>query len=134
MIGKGQMVSQVKRAVMLAAILGMLLGGVGVYAAVATGRMVIGLKQPATPAVIKQIALDTQSQIIQVSPTGAYLLVLPKKKKTPAEIKAASNKIAYVEPEKVMGVVDEQDLILIMPVSRSAANSLLKAAKTNGSK
>ncbi len=84
-----------------------------------TGRMVVGLTRPATPDVIKQIAKDLRAQIVNVSPRGAYVLVLPRPGTTAKELARRSREVAYVEPEIVMGISDpDHDFVLVIPMYR----------------
>ncbi len=105
-------------------LLGLIVGGTvaGALSALpaAPQRLVVGLKQPATPANVKTLARQLGSQIVQVAPSGAYLLIIPKKGQTAAAILKASPSIAYVEPEVAMGVADpERDLLMVIPIQRA---------------
>lgn len=91
----------------------------GVADARETGRLIVGMKTPPTPAVVKELAKETKGKIVAVGPGGAFVLLLPKKGTTAEQVERAHRNISYVEPEIVMGVDDPRyETVLVVPMKR----------------
>ena len=67
-----------------------------------TGNLIVVLTTPATPRVVREMRRNLT--ILRVSPSGAYLLVRPRKGQSIATIEKLSPRIAYVDREVVMGL------------------------------
>lgn len=79
--------------------------GCSVALAAPQQRLVVGLKVPATPQIVRQIAKEIPATVLRVGAGGVYLLVRPDPGATPEKIRAAApHRIAYVEPEVSMGL------------------------------
>ena len=77
----------------------------------APGRMIVGLKVAATPSTLLQLARETESAILSGGAGATYVLLLPRRERTAAQLKAASALIRYVEPEQAMGIAAAQSPI-----------------------
>lgn len=116
-------------------LLGLLLGlGLGVTrvppngaqadpAAQKTGRIVVGLKQPTSPPVVRAVAKALKAKVVSVAPGSAYVLLKPGAGRLNlAQMRQAHPAIAYVEAEVVMGTAPENGaLLMVIPGRRQAA-------------
>jgi len=82
-------------------------------------RVVVGLKDPLTPPVIKELQQTFGPRILNIAPGGAYALVLLRPGETLEEVQAKSARIAWVEPEVVMGAAKEaRQAVVVIPAPR----------------
>lgn len=86
-------------------------------------RVIVGLKEPATPAIVKELARELKGRIVRVGPGGAFILVVPKRGTTNEQLRASSPRISYVESDVAMGVPDAgHELLLVVPFHRVPAS------------
>jgi hypothetical protein len=84
-------------------------------------RVVVGLKDPVTPAVVAELKRVFQGRILTIAPGGTYALVLLRRGETLAQIQARSRRIAWVEPEIAMGIAKQATAdVLLIPAPRIA--------------
>jgi hypothetical protein len=82
-------------------------------------RLVVGLKGPLTPAVVKELRRTFGNRIVQMAPIGANTLVLLRRGETLEEVQRRSRLIAYVEPEVVMGAAPmARSALVVIPAPR----------------
>lgn len=88
-------------------------------------RVVVGLKDPLTPPVIEELnkvfrdPKTGKARIINIAPGGAYALVLLVPGETLEQVQAKSSRIAWVEPEVVMGAAQEaRSAVVVIPAPR----------------
>lgn len=92
-------------------------------AAQPTGRIVVGLKQPTSPPVVRAVAKALRAKVVSVAPGRAYVLLSPSAKRLSlTQMRHAHPAIAYVEAEVVMGTTPESGaLLMVIPGRRQAA-------------
>lgn len=107
--------------------IGVVLGAGGVapslraaHAAPAPSRVIVGLKDPVTPADIAEMKRIFRGRVLNVAPDGAYVLVLLRPGETRAQVQARSKRIKFVDPEAPMGFAKEaRGDILLIPAPRA---------------
>ncbi len=119
--GRGRFLRRWWAALMLGAILGAVGGAVSIReaeAATTSGRVIIGLREPVTPAMLQEIRKAFRGQIIMLAPSGAYALILLPRGASFEAIKKRSPNIAYVEAEIAMGIPTTSTTAVLMPAPR----------------
>ena len=82
-------------------------------------RVVVGLKDPLTPPVIRELKAVFGARIMNIAPGGAYALVLLRPGETLDEVQAKSRRISFVEPEVVMGATKEaRTAVVVIPAPK----------------
>jgi hypothetical protein len=83
-------------------------------------RVVVGLRDPLTPTIIKELRSTFKSRILNLTPGNTYALVLLRPGETLAEVQARSLRIQFVEPEVAMGVAqDARMAAVVIPAPRA---------------
>lgn len=83
-------------------------------------RVVVGLKDPLTPPVIRELRRTFGARLLTIAPGGAYALVLLRPGETLAAVQARSRRIAWVEPEVAMSLSpDARGAALVIPAPRA---------------
>ena len=67
-------------------------------------RVIVGLKDPLTPPVIRELKASLGARIVTLDAGKTYVLILLRPGETLASVKARSPRIAFVEPQTVMSI------------------------------
>ena len=70
-------------------------------------RVIVGLKDPLTPPVIRELKASLGARIVTLDAGKTYVLILLRPGETLASVKARSPRIAFVEPQTVMSTSTE---------------------------
>lgn len=86
-----------------------------------TPRVVLGLKEPLTPQVMRELKGIFQGRLLNAAPGNSYVLLILRPGETAAQVQARSPRIAFVDPEIVMGVAEPvRENVLLIPAPRIA--------------